>query len=387
MTPDPAAGDEIDEHLGFPYGNFESNHSATQAHGPIDAVTDALAGLIGADVVERDAAGRRVPSHPVAYVLYSLPGLPWVGIVTERPEWDQTTEALELSRLLGSRVIAYGGSDTAMCYGFDLFDSGRLIERWYVGDEDGNDTYESAIGLGEPGGEWADVLDTLYRRQGAFEAGWDFGAFFDRRRTVLGEGTTRVDYVALSTVPPPLPPPPARSYTKDVLTAYPPPGGDGRVLHDVSTADAAALVRRGDAYWGPPEVAVLTLFWHADRRGGKKGERPAENKCRLRLRVVRHPWLGFALEQVAWDNRHGELWPMRTTVRESPLTGTVAVTVDGRLATIPESAFVPPEHAEALVRAFADSLTAMWGDAPVRWATAGERGGWGSPPLPPLVLE
>lgn len=195
---------------GFSPGAYELDHCSMLVRAGVEETAEALVAVTGANVWERTVQGREVVMRPRAYLVFRPAGQDWAVIIPKNSlRWDQAGEAAELSRRLGTRVIAYDGSDSAGCYGYDLYEHGDRREHWYFG-EDGEE-FESRI---HEEGHWDtadgpyEYLDAFFREQKAFEPGWRFVDFLGTRKSqAFGTGerwlvevpdgsVERVDWVA-----------------------------------------------------------------------------------------------------------------------------------------------------------------------------------------------
>ena len=191
----------------FDYGYYETNHNSIFVLGDVESVAGALASLVQADTWDRAVTGREVVVQKRAYLVYRVAGEGWCSIVARHDSGDMRKHAKELSGRLRTRAFVYDGSDTAMVYELNLYDSGKRIERWYWGDDDA--AFDSSIRdedwAGHTGGY--EYLCEFYKDQGACERGWSFASFFadantklkpsERRRVVDGQSECeRIDYVA-----------------------------------------------------------------------------------------------------------------------------------------------------------------------------------------------
>lgn len=164
---------------------YELDHASTLVRAGIEEAAGALVDVTGAHVWERAVQGREVGMRPRAYFVYQMTDHDWSVIVPRNTlRWNQAEEAVELSRQLRTRVITYAGSDSAGCYGYDLYENGERVEHWYLGEEE--EEFESLI---RPEGYWDvadgiyEYLDAFFREQKAYEPGWRFVDFLGARKS------------------------------------------------------------------------------------------------------------------------------------------------------------------------------------------------------------
>ena len=80
----------------------------------VEETARALVEHTRARVWEPDVGGREVVLAEKAYLVFRLHGQVWTEILAHHwLSWKQEAEAQALSELLGTRAIAYWGSDTA----------------------------------------------------------------------------------------------------------------------------------------------------------------------------------------------------------------------------------------------------------------------------------
>jgi ankyrin repeat protein len=115
-------------------GGFDANDLWLLVRAPVEDAARAFAeGRRGAVSWERDAYGREAEVGEHCFLVFRFRGHPWTLIRLWHSErWFAGVsphDAREVSRLLNARAIYYGNSDTAGAVGYELYESGELLER------------------------------------------------------------------------------------------------------------------------------------------------------------------------------------------------------------------------------------------------------------------
>ena len=193
----------------------------------VDEVAAAFCQVRGATVWEKDVFEHEVELTNQCFVVFQFTGHPWTLIHEENVySWSKSLnreDAEAISQHLRAKAIYYGVSDTAGAIGYDLYQSGSLMESFdSCCDYDFDDEIESG---GEPdttyGSRWKlysklrhpnpneikrdfDFVDAFFRAQDAYVPAWGGGwrtcGTGQRRRlqvTGLDPDDLRMDYVAV----------------------------------------------------------------------------------------------------------------------------------------------------------------------------------------------
>jgi len=199
------------------------NNSVILIRASIDAVAGALADRT--ERWERDVLGREIVLGGESAFVFRLRGHVWTEVVVEplKPSLLADPGEQGLSRRLPAPVIGFSVSDTTGAIGYDLYENGELLEKFFAmeGDDSADNMLWSRrrdLKLSDVTNIW-DFARTFLIEQDAFDPGIDFDYFVGRRSyrardrvTVVNPGFTlvlgserltsvppieRVDYVAL----------------------------------------------------------------------------------------------------------------------------------------------------------------------------------------------
>ena len=154
--------------------SFDTEELLVLVRAPVERAAKALRSHQKLDTWVRDAPGKEVVVSDPSFVVYRLRGHPWTIIdgYRSRSSRLQPEDACTLSKLLSTRAIFYGNSDTAGVTCYDLFEEGRRLEHFaaYEGIE-----FDSVVRQVPPppdGEEIYDFVDALMREQDALAPGW-----------------------------------------------------------------------------------------------------------------------------------------------------------------------------------------------------------------------
>jgi hypothetical protein len=134
---------------------------------------------------EPDVLGAEVEVADNALFLFRLRGHVWTEALHRK---DNYRWVGPVSRRLGTRAIFYCVSDTCGSTGYDLYEAGRLVERFAA--TEGAAWRFSSKRRPRAGGRIKDMwgwADRFFREQDALEPFIDFGYFFNHREVRPGE--------------------------------------------------------------------------------------------------------------------------------------------------------------------------------------------------------
>ena len=173
------------------------NNSVILIRASIDAVAYALAERT--ERWERDVLGREIVLGGESAFVFRLRGHAWTELIVERLKPSLLVDPGEqgLSRRLATPVIGYSVSDTSGAIGYDLYDNGELLEKFFAmeGDDSADNMLWSRrrdLKLSDVSNIW-DFAQTFLIEQDAFDPGIDFDYFVDRRPYRPGERVTVVN--------------------------------------------------------------------------------------------------------------------------------------------------------------------------------------------------
>jgi hypothetical protein len=196
-------------------GTFDTNEVVLLIRGDVQKVTGAFVKHKKAKVWQKEVQDKPITIHYPSYLILQLAGHPWVTIIhfggSLNSPLSKPEDAQALSRLLGTRGIYFGNSDTASATRFIVYEKGRILEDFNAFEDV---KFESSLHdpaeAPEDGPEIYTFVDRLMRDQDAYVSGtlsWLTSAniqpgskFQLKLETDADEPipVVRVDYVALS---------------------------------------------------------------------------------------------------------------------------------------------------------------------------------------------
>lgn len=114
-------------------GTFDTNELLIFVRRPVEEVAAAFKKHRKLKTLVPNALGKTITVRDPSYLIYRLQGHAWTVIDTycARGKYVNTEDAKALSKALECRTIFYGNSDTASATGYDLYDNGDRLERFY----------------------------------------------------------------------------------------------------------------------------------------------------------------------------------------------------------------------------------------------------------------
>ena len=173
----------------------------------VEAVAEAWASIRNTSIWERDVFEQEVELTNCCFRVFQFTGHPWTIVCGENiwsyREYLKTEEAAQLSQILQTQAIDYGVSDTAGAYGYDFFESGKLMERFDCCDEIEFESQLRQVALDKFNGV-DEFMDAFMRSQDAyvpaFRSGLGYCGTGKRVRLAivgLDPEDLRMDYVAV----------------------------------------------------------------------------------------------------------------------------------------------------------------------------------------------
>jgi len=157
-------------------GTFNTNETVLLVRGDVEKVASAFVKHKKARVWQKEVQDKAITVHYPSYLILQIVGHPWVMIINfggalnsplPKPE-----DAQALSRLLGTRGIYFGNSDTASATRFSIYEKGRILES-FTAFEDVK--FESSLHdpaeAPQDGPEIYTFVDRLIRDQDAYVSG------------------------------------------------------------------------------------------------------------------------------------------------------------------------------------------------------------------------
>jgi hypothetical protein len=114
--------------------SFDTNEIIILVRGTCGKVAEALRGQKKLDTWVKNAVGKSVTVDGPSFLVYQFKTHPWVIVDGFWGGYPNPEDAEELSRLLDTRTIFYGNSDTSCVTQYNVYDSGKEVEYFESGD-------------------------------------------------------------------------------------------------------------------------------------------------------------------------------------------------------------------------------------------------------------
>jgi hypothetical protein len=154
--------------------SFDTNEIIVLVHAPVEPVAEAFKQIRKLKNWTRSANRQFIEVADPSYLVYQLRGHVWTildcyhGRLRMVPDHAKT-----LSKTLNTKAIFYGNSDTAGVTAYELFDNGKLLEHFELGDDGVNFTSEIRnLHAPNAGPGVYDFVDKFFKSHNALAPSW-----------------------------------------------------------------------------------------------------------------------------------------------------------------------------------------------------------------------
>jgi hypothetical protein len=154
--------------------SFDTNEIIVLVHAPVEPVAEAFKEIRKLKNWTRNANGQFIEVANPSYLVYQLRGHIWTIVDCYHGQARMVPDhAKALSKTLKTKAIFYGNSDTAGVTAYELFDNGKLLEHFELGDDGVNFTSDLRnVDAPDDDTEVYDFVDEFFKSHNAFAPSW-----------------------------------------------------------------------------------------------------------------------------------------------------------------------------------------------------------------------